>query len=77
MPHITRELHRRRSQWIIFWEFQLRWEHATFERRATGALDQGLPDEDVVFGDGAGSYAVRRVVGQVFVFLEETLGCDR
>ena len=75
MPDLAQEAHRGRVQRIIFWEFQLGGEDAAFKGRAVWALDQGFPEEDVVFGDGARGDAVGRGGGEEFVFVEEAAGC--
>lgn len=74
VPHLPEKSHRRWVKGIIFWKLELGGEDAAFERGAVGALDEGFPEEDVVFGDGAGGYAVGGVGGEVFVFEEETAG---
>ena len=76
MPHLPQKPHARRIQRIVLGEFQLGGEDAAFEGGAVGALDQGFPEEDVVFGDGAGGDAVGWGGGQGFVFVEETPGGD-
>lgn len=73
MPHLARKPHCRRRKWIIFWELELGGEDTALKGRAFGALYQGFPEEEVVFGDRPGCDAVRRVVGEVLVFLEEAL----
>lgn len=75
MPHLPQEAHRRRVQRIILGELQLGREDAAFKGRAVGSLDQGFPEEDVVFGDRAGGDAVRRGGGEELVFVEEAAGC--
>ena len=74
MPHLPEKPHRGRVERVIPREFQLGWEDAAFEGGAVGALDEGFPEEDVVFGDRAGGDAVGRGGGQVAVFLEEAAG---
>lgn len=74
MPHLPQELHRRRREGIIPREAQLGREDAVLVGGAVGALDQRFPEEDVVFGDGAGGDAVGGVGGQVLVFGEEAFG---
>ena len=76
MPHLPQEPHTRRRKRVIFWKLEFGREDSAFERRAFGTLDEGLPVEEVVFGDGTGGDAVRGIVGEGAVFLEETaLGC--
>ena len=70
MPTLAQKSHRRRSEGIISWEFQLSGENAAFIRCAFRALDEGFPKEEVVFGNGAGGYAVRWVLREGFVFVE-------
>ena len=74
MPHLARKPHRRRRKRIVFREFELGREDAALERRAFGALYQGFPKEQVVFGDRPSGDAIWRVVGEVLVFLEKALG---
>ena len=76
MPHLAQKAHRGRVQRVIFGEFQLGGEDAAFKGGAVGALDEGFPEEDVVFGDGAGGDAVGRGGGEQFVFMEEAAGGD-
>ena len=71
MPDVHEELHARGRQRVVLWELQLGGEDAALERRVLGPLDEALPVEEVVLGDGAGGDAVRGVVGQGAVFLEE------
>lgn len=71
MPHIRQELHRRRSERIVLGELELGGEDAPLKGRVLGALDQTLPVEEVVLGDGAGGDAVGGVVGEGAVLLEE------
>jgi hypothetical protein len=73
MPQSAQEPHHRRTQRVVLRELQLRGEYAAFEGGALGPLDQRFPDEHVVFGDGAGGYAVGGVGGEVFVLVEEAL----
>ena len=75
MPHLPQEAHRGRVQRVVLGELQLRGEDAAFERGAIGSLDQRFPEEDVVFGDGAGGDAVGRGGGEELVLVEETAGC--
>ena len=75
MPHLPQEPHRRRIQRVVLWELQLGRENAAFEGRAVRSLDQSFPEEDVVFGDGAGGDAVGWGGGEEFVFVEEAAGC--
>lgn len=60
MPYIAQKFHARRVQRVIFGKLQFGREDATFKGSAIRALDQGFPEEDVVFGDGAGGDAVGR-----------------
>ena len=76
MPHLAQKSHRGRVQRIIFRELQLGGEDAAFKGGAVGALDEGFPKEDVVFGDGAGGNAVGRGGGQELVLVEEAAGGD-
>ena len=76
MPHLAQKAHRRRVKRIVLWEFQLGGKDAAFKGGAVGALDEGFPEEDVVFGDGAGGDAVGGGGGEEFVFVEEAAGCD-
>lgn len=71
MPDIAQELHARRVERVVLGELELSGEDAAFERSAVGTLDQGFPEEDVVFGDGAGGDAVGRGGGEGAVFVEE------
>lgn len=76
VPHVGEELHRGRGEGVVFGELELGGEDAAFEGRAFGALDQGLPVQEIIFRDGAGGDAVRGVVREGAVLLEETaVGC--
>lgn len=75
MPHLPQEPHRGRIERIIFRKLQLGGENAAFKGRAVRSLDQGFPEEDVVFGDGARGDAVGWGGGEEFVFVEEAAGC--
>ena len=74
MPYLPEKSHSWWVEGIVFWKLQLSGEDAAFEGSAIGALDECFPEEDVVFGDGAGGDAVRGVGGEVFVFEEEAAG---
>lgn len=74
MPYLPQKAHRWWVEGIIFWKLEFGGENAAFEGGAVGALDEGFPEEDVVFGDRAGGYAVGGVGGEVFVFEEEAAG---
>ena len=74
MPHLTQELHGRWCQWVVFWEFELGWKYAAFERCAFWSLYECFPDEDVVFIDWARCDAVWWVHGEVLVLGEEAAG---
>lgn len=65
------KLHSRRTQRIVLGELELGGENATLERGTLWALDEGLPLEHVILGDGAGGDAVGGVGGEVFVLVEE------
>ena len=71
------EFHRWWTERVIFGEFELGCEYATFKWRAFGALDQGFPVEHVIFRDWACGDALRWVCGEIFVFMEETFLSDR
>ena len=71
MPDLAEELHCRRGERVVLGEAQLGGEDAALKGRALGALDQGLPAQEVVFGDGAGGDALGWVVGEGAVLLEE------
>jgi hypothetical protein len=74
MPHIRDELHLRRRERIVLGKLEFGGEDAAFERCAFGALDQGFPEEHVVFGDGTRGYAFGWVGGEGFVLFEEAFG---
>ncbi len=76
MPHLPQEPHRGRVERVILGKLELGGEDAALEGRAVGALDQGFPEEDVVFGDGARGDAVGRGGGEEFVLVEEAAGGD-
>ena len=74
MPYLPNKPHSWWIEGIVFWKLQLGGEDAAFERSAVGALDECFPEEDVVFGDRAGSDAVGGTRGEVFVLEEEAAG---
>lgn len=76
MPHLPDEPHRGRVQRVIPGELELGGEDAAFERGAVGPLDERLPEEDVVLGDGPRGDAVGRGRGQELVLVEEAAGGD-
>lgn len=71
MPHVGEELHGRRSKGIVLGELELGGEDTALEGGALGALDEALPVQEVVLGDGAGGDALGGVVGEGAVLLEE------
>jgi hypothetical protein len=68
---LAQELHAGRRQRVVLGELELGREDAALKGRTLGALDQGLPVQQVVLGDGAGRDAVGRIVGQRAVLLEQ------
>jgi hypothetical protein len=74
MKHLTGELHARGAQWVVFRERERGREDPTFERGLFGALDHGLPFEDVVFIDGTCGYAFGGVDGEGAVFVHQPSG---
>ena len=75
MPDLADEFHGRWRKRIIFRELELCRKDATLEWRSLGPLDQRLPVQEVVFGDGACGDAFWWVVGQGAIFLEEAAMC--
>lgn len=74
MPNpATQKLHRRRAERVIPGELEFSSEHAAFKGCPLGALDQRLPEEHVIFADGAGGYAVGGASGEELVFVEKAL----
>ena len=71
MPDVDEELHGGRGEWVVLWELELGGEHAAFEGRVLGPLNEAFPVEDVVLGDGAGCDAFGRVVGQGAILLQQ------
>ena len=63
MPHLAEKLHGRRCERVVLGKLELGGEDAALEGGALGPLDQGFPDQEVIFGDGAGGDALGRVVG--------------
>lgn len=84
VPHVGEELHGRRRERVVLGEAQLGGEDAALKGCALGALDEALPVQQVVLGDGAGGDALGGVVGEGAVLLEEAAvggglghgGCD-
>lgn len=74
VPDVALELHGRRHERVVLWEFELCWEDSAFVWCSLGALDHRLPEEKVIFVDGACCDALGRVGGKVLVLLEEALG---
>ena len=72
MPYpATHELHRRRTKRVILGKLEFGSEDPALERGALGALDQGFPVKHVIFGHRASSDAVRGVLREVLVLVEE------
>lgn len=72
VPHVGEELHGWRGKRIILGELELCGKDSALERRALGALDETLPVEEVIFGDGTRGDALGWVVGERAILLEET-----
>lgn len=70
MPEVAQESHRRRHERVVFRKFEFGGEDAAFEWCAFWSLDQCLPHEHVIFGDGACGDAIWWVVGEMLVFRE-------
>lgn len=73
VPHVGDELHLGRRERVVFGKLEFRGKNAAFEGRVDGALDQGFPEEHVVFVDGAGGYAFWGIGGEGLVLFEEAL----
>lgn len=73
MPYVAEELHSRWHERVVFGELEFGREDAAFVRSAFGSLDQGFPDEEVVFVHWTGCDAIGRVRSEVFILLEESL----
>lgn len=71
MPDLAQELHGWRRERVVLWKAQLGGEDTAFKGGTLGALDQSLPVEQVILGDGAGRDALGRVIGERTVLLEE------
>lgn len=71
VPNLAEELHGGRGEGVVVGELELGGEDAALEGGALGPLDQRLPVEQVVFRHGACRDAVRWVVGEHPVLLEE------
>jgi hypothetical protein len=65
------ELHGRRHERVVLGEFELCWEDAAFVWCSLGALDHGLPEEKVIFVNGACCDALGWVGRKVLVLLKE------
>lgn len=72
MPDVGEELHGRRRERVVLGELQRGGEDAALKGGALGALDEALPVQQVVLGDGAGGDALGGVVCEGAVFLEQT-----
>lgn len=57
MPDIAQELHGRRHERVVSRKFELGREYTAFVRCSFGSHDHGLPEEEVIFVDGAGGDA--------------------
>lgn len=75
MPDLADEFHGRWRKRIIFGELEFGRKHPTLEWRSLGSLDQRLPVQEVIFGDGPCCDAFWWVVGQGAIFLEEAAMC--
>ena len=71
VPDVALELHGRRHERVVLGEFELCWEDTAFVWCSLGTLDHGLPEEEVIFIDGACCDALWRVGREVLVLLEE------
>jgi hypothetical protein len=60
MPNLPQKLHLRWAQRIILRKLELGGKYPTLKGSVFRALYECFPGEDVVFGDGAGGYAVGR-----------------
>ncbi len=74
MPDVAQELHAGRVEWVVLGELELGWEDATFEGSAVRPLDQGFPEEDIIFGNWSGSDPVGGGGGKGAVFVEKAAG---
>jgi hypothetical protein len=71
MPDVGEEAHRWWCERIVLRELELGGEHAALEGSALRTLNQTLPVEEVIFGDGTSSDAIWWVIGEGAVFLKE------
>lgn len=71
MPDVGEEAHRGRGERVVLGEFELGREDAALEGGALGPLDEALPVQHVVLGDGPGGDALGGVVGEGAVLLEQ------
>ena len=69
MPDIGEELHRWWREGVVLREFEFGGEDSTLEGCALRPLDQGFPVKEVILGDGARGYSLRRVVSKSTVLL--------
>jgi len=70
VPKVCEKLHGWWHERIVLGELEFGREDATFVWSSLRAFDQSLPDEQVVLLYRASSDAIRRVLGEVLVFLE-------
>lgn len=68
---VDEELHGGRGERVVLGELELGGEDAALEGCALRSLDEALPVEEIVLGDGAGGDTLGRVVGEGAVLLEE------
>lgn len=76
VPDLAHELHLGRVQRIVFGELELGREDASFERSLFWALDESLPEKEIIFADGSCRDAVRWRREESLVLLEEPLRGD-
>ena len=73
---LAQELHARRCERIVFGKLEFGRKHTAFEWCAFRSLDECLPMQEVIFGHGTGSDAIRWVIGERAVLLKKpAVGC--
>ena len=77
MEDLAQELHGRGGKRVVLGELELGRENTALERGSLGPLDERLPLQQVVFGDGASSDAIGRIVSQRAILLQEPSVCGR
>ena len=76
VPDLAQELHLGRVEGIVFGELEFGGKDASFERSLFWALDESLPEKEIILADRSCCDAVGRRCEESLVLLEEPLRGD-